>query len=65
LFRNSSFRDAYLQSNGATVNHFHEKLLLLRDRMNTACGRRIAEKRHRFMEEYLERFFREWEGSDP
>jgi uncharacterized protein len=45
-----------------TINHFHEKLLLLKDRMNTATGRAMAEERHKFTEEYLRRFFEEWEG---
>ena len=54
--------EAYLKSCGTTINHFYEKLLLLKDRMNTAAGRAIAEERHRFMEGYLRRFFEEWEG---
>ena len=54
----------YKASTGPTINHFHEKLLLLRERMNTAAARRIAEERHRFMEAFLERFHREWEGED-
>lgn len=54
--------EAYRDSTGATTNHFHEKLLLLRDRMNTDAARRIADERHRYMERYLERFQREWEG---
>ncbi len=54
--------EAYLKSGGTTINHFYEKLLLLKDRMNTATGRAIAEERHRFMEDYLRRFFEEWEG---
>lgn len=53
---------AYLNSGGTTVNHFYEKLLLLKDRMNTATGRAIAEERHQFMEEFLRRFFEEWDG---
>lgn len=53
---------AYLQSTGTTINHFYEKLLLLKDRMNTATGKAIAERRHRFMEEYVRQFFEEWEG---
>jgi uncharacterized protein len=53
--------EAYLQG-GPTINHFYEKLLLLRDRMNTATGRAIAEARHQFMEDYLRRFYEEWEG---
>lgn len=54
--------EAYITSTGTTINHFYEKLLLLRDRMNTATGKAIAEERHRFMEEYLRRFLEEWEG---
>ncbi|HWQ99784.1 MAG TPA: HD domain-containing protein [Candidatus Methylomirabilis sp.] len=54
--------DAYRRDQGTTINHFYEKLLLLKDRMNTRVGKRLAEERHRYMEEYLERFFREWKG---
>ncbi|MDD4604103.1 MAG: HD domain-containing protein [Bacteroidales bacterium] len=54
--------DQYQQSKAPTINHFYEKLLLLKDRMNTETGRRMAEQRHQFMEQYLEQFFREWEG---
>jgi uncharacterized protein len=56
--------DRYKASTGASINHFHEKLLLLRDRMNTPAARRIAEARHRFMQEYLDRFHAEWDGTD-
>jgi uncharacterized protein len=52
----------YKKNSGPTINHFYEKLLLLRDRMNTASGRRMAEARHQFMEEFLARFFSEWNG---
>ncbi len=52
--------ESYLKG-GATINHFYEKLLLLKDRMNTATGRAMAEERHRFMEDYLRRFYEEWE----
>jgi uncharacterized protein len=53
----------YQASTAPTVNHFYEKLLLLKDRMNTETGRKMAEERHRFMEDYLIQFFREW-GTD-
>jgi uncharacterized protein len=54
--------EEYLTDGGTTVNHFYEKLLLLKGRMNTATAKAIAEERHRFMEDYLRRFFEEWEG---
>lgn len=54
--------EEYLRSQGPTIDHFHEKLLHLKDRMDTKAGKRLAAERHRFMEEFLERFHQEWEG---
>jgi uncharacterized protein len=52
----------YKASDAPTINHFYEKLLLLKNRMNTETGRRIAEERHVFMEKFLEQFYAEWNG---
>ncbi len=54
---------AYKKNSGPTINHFYEKLLLLKDRMNTATGRKIAAERHQFMQQYLDRFFAEWNAN--
>ncbi|NDP22286.1 MAG: HD domain-containing protein [Paludibacter sp.] len=55
-------KEEYKNSTAPTLNHFYEKLLLLKDRMNTPTGKLLAEKRHRFMEEYLDQFYKEWNG---
>ncbi|MBT8273880.1 MAG: HD domain-containing protein [Bacteroidia bacterium] len=55
-------KEEYKQSTAPTINHFYEKLLLLKNKMNTETGKRIAEKRHRFMELYLDQFYAEWDG---
>jgi uncharacterized protein len=55
-------KEAYKKTTAPTINHFYEKLLLLKDRMNTKRGKQMAERRHKFMQEYLEEFFSEWEG---
>lgn len=57
----NSFED-YKTDTGSTINHFYEKLLLLRDRMNTTTGRKLAQDRHQFMQSYLEQFYAEWNG---
>jgi len=56
-------KEEYKNSTTPTINHFYEKLLLLKDRMNTETGKNIAKKRHIFMELYLDQFYNEWKGS--
>lgn len=55
-------KEAYKDSTAPTINHFYEKLLLLKDLMTTEKGREMAEQRHQFMEDFLEQFYLEWEG---
>ena len=55
-------KETYKKSKAPTINHFYEKLLLLKDKMNTETARKIAEKRHLFMEQYLDQFYDEWNG---
>ena len=52
----------YKNSESPTINHFYEKLLLLKDKMNTDSGKKLAEKRHEYMEQYLNKFLDEWNG---
>ncbi len=52
----------YKTSSSPTINHFYEKLLLLKDKMNTKTGKKIAEKRHNYMVGFLDQFYSEWDG---
>jgi uncharacterized protein len=54
--------EAYRKNQSHSINHFYEKLLLLKDRLHTDTAKKIAEHRHRYMEGYLQEFYAEWEG---
>ncbi|MDP2526558.1 HD domain-containing protein [Maribacter dokdonensis] len=53
-------KEEYKKSKAPTLNHFYEKLLLLKDKMNTATGKRLAQQRHQYMIDFLEQFYQEW-----
>jgi uncharacterized protein len=55
-------KEEYKNNDAPTLNHFYEKLLLLKERMNTLTGRKMAEERHAFMLTYLDQFYKEWDG---
>jgi uncharacterized protein len=54
--------EAYKNTQSSTVNHFYEKLLLLKGRMYTKTGKETAVHRHKYMEEFLDEFYKEWDG---
>ncbi|MGY3054552.1 uncharacterized protein ACVWYG_002759 [Pedobacter sp. UYEF25] len=56
-------KTSYKNTNAPTINHFYEKLLLLKDGMKTKSGKVLAEERHRFMLNFLDQFYKEWEGN--
>ena len=55
-------KEQYKKSDAPTINHFYEKLLLLKDKMNTKTGKKIAIERHQYMEQFLTQFYNEWDG---
>lgn len=55
-------KEEYKKSNAPTINHFYEKLLLLKDQMNTITGKFLAEERHNYMKGFLNEFYKEWKG---
>lgn len=55
-------KEEYKNNNAPTINHFYEKLLLLKDKMNTETGKQMAEKRHAYMVNFLSQFYAEWDG---
>ncbi len=55
-------KEEYKSNEAPTLNHFYEKLLLLKDKMNTTSGKQIAQERHHYMENFLSQFYAEWDG---
>lgn len=61
-FLENQSKEAYKNTTAPTINHFYEKLLLLKDKMNTVSAKNIAAGRHAFMEDFLQQFYGEWRG---
>lgn len=62
--REQMTREDYRNGRSTTINHFYEKLFKLKDLMNTSYGRELAEQRHDYMVQFVNRFISEWEGTD-
>ena len=60
----ASSTNYYKKRKAPTINHFYEKLFLLKDMMKTPAGKRLAEARHKYMEEFVEVFMKEWNGEE-
>ncbi|WP_047246735.1 HD domain-containing protein [Maribacter thermophilus] len=58
-------KEEYKKSVAPTINHFYEKLLLLKEKMNTETGKKLAEQRHQYMLDFLEQFYKEWDPLTP
>ena len=56
-------KEEYKKSKAPTINHFYEKLLLLKDKMNTPIGKKMAEERHKYMLDFLKQFYKEWNAN--
>ncbi|MDD5726355.1 MAG: HD domain-containing protein [Patescibacteria group bacterium] len=63
LVNHATFEE-YKNKEGTAFNHFYEKLFLLKDRLNTQAAKKIAQGRHEFMQEFVDRFLKEWNGQD-
>jgi uncharacterized protein len=61
-YREKMTKEEYRQGRSTAINHFYEKLLKLKDLMNTESAKQMASERHEFMEQFLQQFYKEWDG---